>query len=541
MTSVNPMENEPKLTATNYSAWTRTAHIRYAQIFGDIAEVLVNPAITRPILETVDEAAGANGTAARAANAVAREEFLNHKKNQPRLIGMVLTSMTDDFRARVTTNEKFMHIEDEPSASKDIVNLMKVIREECGTANTRSPAAYLLLEERFTNSMMKAGDSMDAHIVKMRDLFADAEASGVMNHDNPTKVTKFLQSIKIAVPKVFSRIMHGDIPADLTGIYAKARHIAQIEAVLNPVKETARPAMEAKGNDKQKAGAEFNSCSWCTDMLGFSNVKHSMIRKVDGKKIPHCRRFKDFLKSKDVNLDDAKPVEQARVGVEDVETAYTMFKYGSAYSTLFLQTLLLLYTILLMMFPILPTLERTIVCFTGQLALAYSSSNTQEGIFLDSCCSSHWFKDANLFEYMEPCSISIRGIGGSVNATHRGKTRFGMAYYGNAEMNLLSTNQIHRDNQNHKTAGQIVVDYNSTRNTFTVSGKAIPLITFTEHPTLRIPHANIQDKMTYTRSNSTPIAMATSSKPIAMATSSTNDIIHPHGSDAVATIPAMPN
>jgi len=119
-----------------------------------------------------------------------------------------------------------------------------------------------------------------------------------------------------------------------------------------------------------------------------------------------------------------------------------------------------------------------------------TTSGKHEGIFLDTGCSSHWFHDKDMFESLTPCKVRIKGIGGIVTATHKGMTRFGMAYFGNTSLNLLSPNQIHRDNKLKSKTDEIHIRYNHETNSFSVHSKDIPTLQFETSNTMNIPYDN---------------------------------------------------
>ena len=113
-------------------------------------------------------------------------------------------------------------------------------------------------------------------------------------------------------------------------------------------------------------------------------------------------------------------------------------------------------------------------------------------MFLDKGCSAHFFKDRELFISLEPCKATFSGIGSCVQATHKGMTRFGEAYLGNTEMNLLSPNQIYTDNKIRTEEDKFVTAYEASTNTYTLTGRHIGYIIFSSNTSKNIPCGTVR-------------------------------------------------
>ena len=445
----------PELTTTTFNTWCRQVYHKCLSQYGDIARVLIDPDYTPPSLELKPET-GVQAPTNKAMNIRAVQMFTDFEKNQPLFIGMVISKLSEDLKARVTSKKEFLEVtpneygvsleegkQPETSAANDIVKLIWLIKRECNNAVKHSPTILMEFEKRLNGTVLRKGQSIDVHIANINDVYKDGDVHIETRLAEEAKIAKFYNSLRDASPSIYEKLMFGEKASDLTDAYDKARNLYAIEQVVNPPS-----AAMVMVEDKVV-------CKWC-EGLG-RNSSHAMFRKVDGINVPNCYSFKKYINKMN------KKEKTARVAVEDVINDNESINYPN---------------------------------YTLNTALISLNDAEPGEIFLDTCCSAHWFKDLDLFEHIAPCNVNIRGIGGTVTATHVGKTKFGRAYYGNSTINLLSVNQLYKDNKEKKV--NISIRYRTNNNTFVVHGKDIGRLVFSEHPRMRIPYAKINsDKVKF--------------------------------------------
>jgi len=468
------MENLPTLNgATNFSFWVKRVSEYVLAKYGEIASAIENPKCKRPDYKDlyVEPIArrGADITdrdiaLAKQANELAAERCKTWLTQQPKVFGVILQTLSPEFKALIVNHVDYLTAK----ADGDVLSLMSIIRTKCGTSSANIASVVRQTKARMAAVRMESMN-METHLDAMMEMFSDIDVTGIVKLATYDKIDAILVSIEEHYPEIAEHFYKAEtFPSNLVDFVEEILRLYRAQCLIRPKAETVMISTRADDSP-------VSSCNFCTQVLKKKGVKHSLFNQ---KGQINCRNYAKHLASQKGGESSAM-VGSEKVASNVDESSLSVYNLNK--EDLYLS-------------PTKPT------------AASATPTNTEKlrrnDMIFDTGCSSHWFNDKTLFKSLTPCNTRIEGVGGVVKVTQRGMTPLGMAYFGNTKFNLVSSNQIHRDNRVRKANKRIKIAYHGPSNKFSVRLPDNKRLVFKPHPELKIPSCStrlLKDK---------PIAMA---------------------------------